>query len=71
MQAERMVFFGPSFPRSNRGQAPRIQAVIPAKAGIYFNFNGLWIPAFAGMTIREGHRRGNAAQAMASMRNAG
>ena len=34
MQTERMVFFGPLFCRSNRGQAPRIQAAIPAKAGI-------------------------------------
>ena len=52
MQTERTVFFEPSFPRSNRGQAPRIQVVIPAKAGICFNFNGLWIPACAGMTRR-------------------
>ena len=26
--------------------------VIPAKAGIY-DFRGYWIPAFAGMTVRE------------------
>ena len=34
MQTERTLFFESSFSRSNRGQAPRIQAVIPAKAGI-------------------------------------
>ena len=35
-------------PASGR-QAPR-RPVIPAKAGIHFNHESLWIPAFAGMT---------------------
>ena len=39
----------PLLPRSSREQTPR-KSVIPAKAGIHFNHENLWIPAFAGMT---------------------
>ena len=41
-------------PRLHRwGQAPR-KPVIPAKAGIHFNHESPWIPAFAGMTEPKG-----------------
>ena len=36
-------------PRSSRKQVPR-KSVIPAKAGIHFDHESPWIPAFAGMT---------------------
>ena len=46
---------------TRRGEHPRIFAVIPAKAGIhllfrlaYANGKSKWIPAFAGMTMRQG-----------------
>ena len=35
--------------RSSQEQAPR-KSVIPAKAGVHFNHESLWIPASAGMT---------------------
>ena len=35
--------------QANRKAEPR-KSVIPAKAGIHFNHESLWIPAFAGMT---------------------
>ena len=31
------------------------KAVIPAKAGIHFNHENPWIPAFAGMTGQDDH----------------
>jgi hypothetical protein len=36
-----------SFPRGDN-------FVIPAKAGIHFDLNSTWIPAFAGMTFQDG-----------------
>ena len=46
----------PLLPRSSREQTPR-KSVIPAKAGIHFNHESLWIPACAGMTKRAGRPR--------------
>ena len=44
----------PLLPRSSQEQTPR-KFVIPAKAGIHFNHESLWIPAFAGMTGQDDH----------------
>ena len=39
-----------SFPSVRVGEQAPQMPVIPAKAGIHLNHEGLWIPAFAGMT---------------------
>ena len=46
----------PSFPPPSP-VIPATAAVIPAKAGIHFNHESLWIPAFAGMTGQDDHSR--------------